>query len=65
MVQFQGSTSPITVASDQSEFSVKIDAEPNAAAATASVRVALAFQVNKKDYPMPPLPLAVKVLPAK
>ena len=33
-----------------------------AAAATAAASVALAFQVNKKDYPTPPAPLAVKVV---
>ena len=30
-----------------------------------AAQVAMAFQIEKKDYPVPPAPLAVKVLPAK
>lgn len=57
---------PVTVAPDASEFTIKLTAEEKAAAATASSNVALAFQVNKKDYPSPPTAaLAIKVLPAK
>jgi hypothetical protein len=57
---------PVTVAADDTEFTLKLSADPKAAPATASASVALAFQVNKKDYPAPPsAPLAVKVLPAK
>ncbi len=26
-------------------------------------KVAIAFQINKKDYPTPPTPLSVKVVP--
>ena len=56
---------PVTVAPDAAEFTVKVVAEPKAAPATAAASVALAFQVNKKDYPAPTAPLNVKVLPEK
>jgi hypothetical protein len=56
---------PVNVAADATEFTAKIAAEEKAAAATAEVSVALACQVNKKDYPAPTAPLTVKVLPAK
>ena len=56
---------PATVAAGSSDFAVKIVAEPKAAPATAAAQVVLAFQVNKKDYPVPPAPLAIKVLPSK
>jgi hypothetical protein len=56
---------PVTVAAKESSFIVKVIAEPKAAAATADTRVALAFQVEKKDYPVAPTPLAVKVLASK
>jgi hypothetical protein len=56
---------PTTVAAGSSDFVVKIVADAKATAATAGAQVALAFQVNKKDYPVPPVPLSVKVLPSK
>jgi len=56
---------PVTVDPDASEFTLKVAADPKAAPATAAAAVALAFQVNKKDYPAPTAPLAIKVLPAK
>jgi hypothetical protein len=56
---------PVTVAPDKAEFALKVVADAKAAAAATNARVALAFQVNKKDYPTPPLPLAVKVVAAK
>lgn len=56
---------PVTVAPDASEFTAKVVADEKAAAATATANVVLAYQVNKKDYPTSPTPLAVKVLPAK
>ncbi len=59
------SSTPATVAPDRSEFAVKLVADPKAAPSSANARVVLAFQVNKKDYPTPPSPLAVKVLAAK
>ena len=55
---------PVTVPPDQSDFTLKLVADPKAAAATGTAQVTLAFQVNKKDYPVPTAPLAVKVLPA-
>lgn len=54
---------PVTVAPDASDFAIKVVADPSSAAATVTGQVAIAFQVNKKDYPVPPTPLAVKVLP--
>ena len=56
---------PTTVAAGSSDFVVKIVADAKAAAAAARAQVVLAFQVNKKDYPVPPTPLAIKVLPSK
>ena len=56
---------PVTVPPDQSEFTLKIVADPKAAAGQATAQVGLAFQVDKKDYPVPTAPLAVKVVPAK
>ncbi len=55
----------VTVAPGASSFILKVVAEPKAAAASTGVQVAMAFQVEKKDYSVPPTPLAVKVLPAK
>jgi hypothetical protein len=56
---------PVTVAPGATDFTLKVVADPTAAAAMASASVAMAFQINKKDYPAPPTPLPVKVLPAK
>ncbi len=56
---------PVTVAAKDSSFVLKLSADAKAAAATADTRVALAFQVEKKDYSVPPTPLAVKVLASK
>jgi len=57
---------PVTLAADKSEFTIKLTAEEKAAPATASASAALAFQVNKKDYPnAPTTPLSIKVLPSK
>lgn len=53
---------PVTVAPDASEFTLKIHADPGAAAATATAQVAISFQVNKKDYPTPPAALPIKVV---
>lgn len=56
---------PLTVAADATDFVVKVVADAKAAPATAKAQLALGFQVNKKDYPTPPVDLAVKVLAAK
>ncbi len=53
---------PITVAAGASAFVVKVTADATAAATSAGTQVALAFQVDKKDYSVPPTPLAVKVV---
>ncbi len=53
---------PVTVAPDQSDFTLKLVADPKAAAGQVTAQVALAFQVNKKDYPSPTAALAVKVV---
>ena len=54
---------PVTVPPDQSDFTLKLIADPKAPAGRPA-QVALAFQVNKKDYPSPTAALAVKVVPA-
>ena len=56
---------PVTVPAGASDFAVKIVADAKAAPASAGTQVAIAFQVEKKDYSVPPAPLAVKVLPIK
>jgi hypothetical protein len=56
---------PLTVPPDQAEFTLKVIADPKAAPVQATSQVGLAFQVAKKDYPVPATPLAVKVLPAQ
>jgi len=55
---------PSTLAPDATEFTLTIVAEPTAPAATAAAKVVAGFQLDKKDYPTPPAPLEVKVLPA-
>ena len=54
---------PATLAPEAGDFTLKITADAGAAPADAAAKVALAFQVNKKDYATPPAALAVKVLP--
>lgn len=56
---------PVTLAPDQTDFTIPVIADAKAAVAQATANVALAFQVNKKDYPTPAVPLAVKVLAAQ
>ncbi|MHB1559098.1 MAG: hypothetical protein ACYC61_16725, partial [Isosphaeraceae bacterium] len=56
---------PVTVAPGASTFAVKLVADSKAKAASAGAQVAMAFQVNKKDYAVPPTPLSVKVVAAK
>ncbi len=56
---------PVTVAPDKSEFTIPIVADAKAAAAQASTNLTIAFQISKKDYKTPPVPLALKVVPAK
>jgi hypothetical protein len=55
---------PVTVAPDQVDFTLKVVADSKAVATSVSATLAPAFQINKKDYPTPPTPLAIKVLPA-
>ncbi len=56
---------PVTVAPGASSFAVKIVADAKAKPTSAGAQVAMAFQVNKKDYAVPPTPLSVKVAAAK
>jgi hypothetical protein len=56
---------PVTLAGATSDFVVKIVADAKAAPAAAGTQVAIAYQIEKKDYTVPPAPLAVKVLPIK
>jgi hypothetical protein len=53
---------PATVPPDQSEFTLMIVADPKAAASQVTAQVVLAFQIAKKDYPVPATPLVLKVL---
>jgi hypothetical protein len=53
---------PVKLAPDQTEFTLKIESDAKAAAAEARAEIALVFQAAKKDYPLPPAPLAVKVI---
>ena len=53
---------PVEVAPEVGEFTLKIVAAPEAPEATAAAQVMTTFQVNMKDYPMPPAALAVKVV---
>ncbi len=55
---------PVTLAPGQADFALKLAADPKAAAAQANARVALAFQVAKKDYATPPVAFALKVIAA-
>ncbi len=54
---------PVVVPPGQSDFTLKIAADPKAAPAEATAKLTLAFQVAKKDYPGPTAPLVVKILP--
>jgi hypothetical protein len=56
---------PATVPAGSCDFVVKIAAEAKAVPTSASAQAVLTFQVNKKDYPVPPTPLAIKVVPSK
>jgi len=56
---------PVTLTGAATAFAMKITAEPKAAPTSANTQLALIFQVNKKDYPVPTTPLAVKVAPIK
>ncbi|QEH37554.1 hypothetical protein OJF2_61450 [Aquisphaera giovannonii] len=58
-------SAPITVAPEGREFRFKIIAAANATPGPAAIQVAPAYQVNKKDYPAPTLPVTVKVTPAR
>jgi hypothetical protein len=56
---------PVTVSGKDSTFALKVIAEAKAAAASADTRIAMAFQVEKKDYSVSPMPFAVKIVAAK
>jgi len=56
---------PVTVAGNASNFTVKVTADAKAAVTSAGTQVAVAYQVEKKDYSVPPAPLAVNVVPIK
>ncbi|SIN84286.1 hypothetical protein SAMN05444166_1224 [Singulisphaera sp. GP187] len=53
---------PVTLTPDQSDFTIPVIADEKAAVAQATANVTIAFQINKKDYPTPAVPLAVKVI---
>ncbi len=56
---------PVTLTGAATVFALKVAAEPKAAPTSANTQLALVFQVNKKDYPVPTTPLAVKIAPIK
>jgi hypothetical protein len=56
---------PMTMTGNASTFAVKLVADAKAAPASAGAQVAIAYQIEKKDYSVPPAALAVKVLPIK
>ncbi len=47
------------------DFTIKVVADKTAKPADATAQVALKYQVNKADYPAPPTPLPIKILPAQ
>jgi hypothetical protein len=53
---------PVTVAPGTADFIIKVVADGKAPAATATVQLVSAYQVNKKEYPTAAVPLALKVL---
>ena len=55
---------PIVVPPEQSDFILKLVADPKAAAVQGTAQVGMAFQINKKDYASPTAALAVKLVPA-
>jgi hypothetical protein len=54
---------PVTVAGAGGPFVVKLAADAKAVPGATSAQVAIAYQVEKKDYSVPPAALSVKVLP--
>ncbi len=53
---------PSKLAPDQSEFSVKVEADPKASAAEVKAEAIITLQVAKKETAMPAMGLKVKVL---
>jgi hypothetical protein len=56
---------PVAVPDNATSFVVKVIADAKAAPTSAGAQLVLALQVEKKDYPIPPTSLTVKVLPSK
>ncbi len=55
---------PVIVPPEATDFVLKVIADPKAAPVEAQAKLTVAFQVNKKDYPTPPTPLLIKVVPS-
>jgi hypothetical protein len=55
----------VRVEAGAAEFAVKIQADAKTAPATVTANLVSLYQVSKKDYPTAPVPLSVKVVPAK
>ena len=53
---------PVELAADGSEFTFKVVATAEAAAAEAKAQVVMQFKLGEKDYATPPTALAVKVV---
>jgi hypothetical protein len=56
---------PVIMPAATADFAVKIVADAKAAPSSAATQVAIAYQIEKKDYSILPAKLTVKVLPNK
>jgi hypothetical protein len=56
------SAEPVTVAPDAADFTLKVVANADAAAAEAKPKLSLAFKLGGKDYPFPAEEIALKVV---
>lgn len=55
---------PAVVPPGATDFALKINAEPKAAPSEAAAQLSLALKLGPRDYATPPVPLAIKVVPA-
>jgi hypothetical protein len=55
----------VTVPPGSSSFALKVSAEKSAPATKATGQVVVAFQVQKKDYPVPPTPVGITIAAPK
>ena len=55
---------PVVVPPGATDFALKITADPGAKPAEATAQLTLALKLGPRDYATPPVPLAIKVVPA-